>query len=285
MTEPRREEEERKPRLVLRNPSENVQAKPLREGVSAEHNYALNTDEQLRAHLQATGGKYRTRFPPEPNGYLHIGHAKAMNFNFGQAKLGHEAGVGGLEFLVGIPGTIGGGLRMNAGAYGTEFKDVLVEAEAVDRTGQVHRVSPHDLGMRYRHTDTPADWIFTSAVLQGRPGDAQAIAARMKEITDAREATQPIRARTGGSTFANPPGHKAWQVIDGAGCRGMRVGGAQVSEKHCNFLINTGTATAGDLEALGELVRQKVRDAFDIELRWEIRRIGTPLPGQEAANG
>lgn len=201
------------------------------------------------------------------------------------ARVAMEAGVTGLEFLVGIPGTIGGGLRMNAGAYGTEFKDVLVEAEAVDRTGTTHRVTTQDLGMRYRHTDTPDDWIFTGAVLQGQPGDTKAIAARMTEINEAREATQPIRSRTGGSTFANPPGHKAWQVIDGAGCRGLRVGGAQVSEKHCNFLINTGTATAGDLEALGELVRQRVRQAFDIDLRWEIRRIGTPLPGQEAGDG
>ncbi len=201
------------------------------------------------------------------------------------ARVAMEAGVAGLAFLVGIPGTIGGGLRMNAGAYGTEFKDVLVEAEAVDRTGTIHRVTAKDLGMRYRHTDTPDDWIFTGAVLQGQPGDAKAIAARMTEISEAREATQPIRSRTGGSTFANPEGHKAWQVIDGAGCRGLRVGGAQVSEKHCNFLINTGTATAGDLEALGELVRQRVRKAFDIELRWEIRRVGTPLPGQEAGDG
>lgn len=210
--------------------------------------------------------------------------AGAASLDVHVARVAMEAGIGGLEFLIGIPGTLGGGLRMNAGAYGTEFKDVLVEAEAVDRSGRIHRSTPADLGMTYRHTDTPADWIFTGAVLQGQPGDSTTIAARMKEITDAREATQPIRSRTGGSTFANPPGHKAWQVIDRAGCRGLRVGGAQVSEQHCNFLINTGTATAGDLEALGELVRQRVRAEFDIDLRWEIRRIGEPLPGQERAN-
>ncbi len=211
--------------------------------------------------------------------------AGAASLDVHVARVAMEAGIGGLEFLVGIPGTIGGGLRMNAGAYGTEFKDVLIEAEAVDRAGNVHSSTPADLGMRYRHTDTPADWIFTGAVLQGKTGNSKSIASRMKEITGAREATQPIRSRTGGSTFANPTGHKAWQVIDQAGCRGLRVGGAQVSEQHCNFLINTGTATAGDLEALGNLVRQRVHTAFDIDLRWEIRRIGEPLPGQELDNG
>jgi len=211
--------------------------------------------------------------------------AGAASLDVHVARVAMEAGLSGLEFLVGIPGTIGGGLRMNAGAYGTEFKDVLIEVEAVDRAGELHKTTPAELCMRYRHSDAPADWIFTGALLQGRPGDGAAIAARMKQITDAREATQPIRERTGGSTFANPTDHKAWQVIDRAGCRGLRVGGAQVSEIHCNFLINTGTATAGDLEALGELVRQRVRSEFGIELRWEIRRVGEPLPGQEAANG
>lgn len=190
-----------------------------------------------------------------------------------------EAGVEGLEFLSGIPGTIGGALRMNAGAYGTEMKDVLVRAEALDGRGRRVSATAADMGMTYRHSDAPQDWIFTAAVLKGRAGVREAIAKRMAEIATAREATQPIRARTGGSTFKNPPGRRAWELIEEAGCRGLTRGGAAVSEKHCNFLINTGTASAADLEALGEDVRRRVRAACGVDLEWEIMRIGAGRDG------
>jgi UDP-N-acetylmuramate dehydrogenase len=185
-----------------------------------------------------------------------------------------ETGVGGLEFLSGVPGTIGGALRMNAGAFGGEMKDVTLSAEALDRAGNLHNFTVEDLHLSYRHCGVPEDYIFTKAVLQGRDGDKEAIAARMAEIRAAREASQPTRTRTGGSTFANPPGARAWELIDKAGCRGLTMGGAQVSEKHCNFLINTGDATAADIENLGEEVRRRVLETSGIELRWEIRRIG-----------
>ena len=185
-----------------------------------------------------------------------------------------DAVLGGLEFLSGIPGTLGGALRMNAGAYGTEIKDILLSATAVDRKGKIHTVSAAELKLTYRHSDAPPDWIFTSAKFNAQSGNAIEIAARMNEIKAAREATQPVRARTGGSTFANPDGHKAWQLIDAAGCRGLKIGGAQVSELHCNFLLNTGDATAADLENLGEAVRRRVHEHAGIELRWEIQRLG-----------
>jgi UDP-N-acetylmuramate dehydrogenase len=185
-----------------------------------------------------------------------------------------QAGVGGLEFMSGIPGTVGGGLRMNAGAYGREFKDVLQEAVALDGRGTRHRVSAAALGLSYRHCDAPEDWVFVSAAFAGERGDPDAIGRRMMAIQAQREATQPIRARTGGSTFANPPGAKAWELIDAAGCRGLKRGGAMVSEKHANFLINTGTATATDLEDLGEEVRRRVNETTGVMLEWEIRRIG-----------
>ena len=190
-----------------------------------------------------------------------------------------QAGIAGLEFLSGIPGTVGGGLRMNAGAYGSEFKDVLREAVALDGKGGRHVLATAQLGLSYRHCGVPAEWIFVAARFAGSAGDPAAIGKRMAEIQAAREASQPIRARTGGSTFANPPGHKAWELIDRAGCRGLRIGGAQVSEKHANFLINTGDASAADLEALGEEVRRRVRETSGVELRWEIRRIGEPQGG------
>ncbi len=189
-----------------------------------------------------------------------------------------EAGIAGLEFLSGVPGTIGGGFPTNAGAYGSEFKDVLVAADAVDRAGRMHRASVAELGFSYRHCAAPPDWIFTAAIFRGMPGDRGAIAQRMAEISAAREAAQPIRARTGGSTFANPPGHQAWQLIDRAGCRGLVRGGAMVSDKHANFLINTGHATAADIEGLGEEVRRRVGDRLGIALEWEIRRIGRRAP-------
>ena len=189
-----------------------------------------------------------------------------------------QAGIAGLEFLSGVPGTVGGGFQTNAGAYGSEFKDVLISADAVDRGGKLHRVSAAELGFSYRHSAAPADWIFTRAVFRGTQGDRAAIAERLAAIQAAREASQPIRARTGGSTFANPPGHQAWQLIDAAGCRGLARGEAVVSEKHANFLINTGNATAADIEALGEEVRRRVGDRFGIVLEWEIRRIGRQRP-------
>lgn len=195
------------------------------------------------------------------------------------AMSAQRAGIGGLEFLRGIPGTIGGGLRMNAGAYGREFRDILVWAEAVDPAGNLHRLSPSDMQFGYRHCGIPEDWIFTAARLKGEAGDRTEIQARMDEIQAAREDSQPIRSRTGGSTFANPEGHKAWQLIDAAGCRGLVVGDAQVSEQHCNFLINRGNATATDLETLGETVRERVKASSGVELRWEIRRIGLPKQG------
>jgi UDP-N-acetylmuramate dehydrogenase len=190
-----------------------------------------------------------------------------------------EAGIAGLEFLSGIPGTLGGTLRMNAGAYGREVKDVLRGAVALDGKGKRHVVPAATLGLAYRHCAAPADWIFVAAELVGSVGDPAEIGRRMAEIQAAREASQPIRARTGGSTFANPPGHKAWKLIDRAGCRGLARGGAQVSAKHTNFLINTGNATAADLEGLGEEVRRRVFEMTGITLEWEIKRVGRPLPG------
>jgi UDP-N-acetylmuramate dehydrogenase len=206
--------------------------------------------------------------------------AAALDINI--ARMAADAGLAGLEFLSGIPGTMGGALRMNAGAYGRELVDVVVSAEALDRQGRLHKLDKKALGLSYRHSDVPEDWIFTAAELKAERGEASAIRARLAEIQAAREASQPIRSRTGGSTFANPPGHKAWQLIDQAGCRGLRIGGAMVSDMHTNFLINTGSATAADIETLGETVRRRVREASGIDLRWEIRRIGTAGNGRPA---
>ncbi len=192
------------------------------------------------------------------------------------ARAAQEAGLAGLAFYRGIPGAIGGALRMNGGAYGRETKDALVSVRAVDRAGRIHELSNADMGYTYRHCGAPADLIFTRATFEGTPGDRDAIAAEMDKITESREATQPIKSRTGGSTFKNPPGGKAWQLIDAAGCRGLVVGAAQVSEMHCNFLINLGGATAADIETLGETVRRRVRETSGVELDWEIRRIGVP---------
>jgi UDP-N-acetylmuramate dehydrogenase len=205
--------------------------------------------------------------------------AAALDLN--AAKVAQAARIGGLEFLCGVPGTIGGALRMNAGAYGRELENVLVEAEAIDPAGRLQHLGRDDFGFSYRHSTVPADWIFLSARLRGHPGTPEAIARRMAEIQTARGDSQPIRSRTGGSTFKNPDpavsgGAKAWQLIDRAGCRGLRRGGAMVSEQHCNFLINTGVATAADLEELGEEIRARVRADSGVELEWEIRRIGEP---------
>ena len=190
------------------------------------------------------------------------------------AETAAAAGLAGLEFFFGIPGTIGGALRMNAGANGAETRDVLIEASGVGRDGQKHAFSNAEMKFVYRNSGVDPSIIFTSARFQGKPASAEAIRARMNEVQAHREAAQPIREKTGGSTFKNPPGNSAWKLIDAAGCRGLRVGGAQVSEMHCNFLINTGDATAGDIETLGETVRTRVKENSGIELHWEIKRIG-----------
>jgi UDP-N-acetylmuramate dehydrogenase len=194
------------------------------------------------------------------------------------ARAAQEAGIAGLSFMRGIPGGVGGALRMNGGAYGRETKDALVEARAVDRQGRVHVLRNADMGFGYRHCGVPGNYIFTQALYQGERGDPGVIAAEMDKITESREATQPIKSRTGGSTFKNPQPRKAWQLIDAAGCRGLQVGGAQVSELHCNFLINRGGATAADIEALGENVRRRVKENSGVVLEWEIERIGVPAP-------
>jgi UDP-N-acetylmuramate dehydrogenase len=190
------------------------------------------------------------------------------------ARAAQEAGIAGLSFMRGIPGAIGGALRMNGGAYGRETKDVLVEARAVDRQGSVHVLSNAEMHYAYRHCGAPDDYIFTEALFAGERGDAKLITAEMEKITEAREATQPVKSRTGGSTFKNLPGGKAWQLIDAAGCRGLQNGGAQVSEMHCNFLINRGDATAAEIETLGETVRKRVEEQSGVKLEWEIKRIG-----------
>ena len=190
------------------------------------------------------------------------------------AETAAAANLGGLEFFFGIPGTIGGALRMNAGANGAETKDVLCEASGVGRDGKKHVFTNAEMKFVYRNSGVDASIIFTSARFRGKPATPEAIRVRMNEVQAHREAAQPIREKTGGSTFKNPPGNSAWKLIDAAGCRGLRVGGAQVSEMHCNFLINTGEATASDIETLGETVRERVKENSGIELHWEIKRIG-----------
>ncbi len=198
------------------------------------------------------------------------------------ASAARDQGIAGLEFLRSIPGTVGGFCRMNGGAYGREVKDILVDCDVVLRSGEQICVPLAAMGYRYRHSALPAGAIVIAARFRGTPGDAAAIQVEMDRITAAREASQPLRSKTGGSTFKNPAGHKAWELIDQAGCRGLTLGGAQVSEKHTNFLINTGTATSGEIEALGETVRDKVRAASGIDLHWEIQRVGNPVPGDDA---
>ncbi|WP_424627634.1 UDP-N-acetylmuramate dehydrogenase [Bradyrhizobium sp. SYSU BS000235] len=190
------------------------------------------------------------------------------------AEAAAAANIGGLEFYFGIPGSIGGALRMNAGANGGETKDVLVEARGVTRTGEKVSFSNADMKFVYRNSGVDTSIIFTSALYRGRVTDAEAIRVRMNEVQNHRETAQPIREKTGGSTFKNPPGHSAWKLIDAAGMRGFRVGGAQVSEMHCNFLINTGAASGRDIETLGETVRERVKAHSGVELQWEIKRIG-----------
>jgi UDP-N-acetylmuramate dehydrogenase len=192
------------------------------------------------------------------------------------AETAAAANLGGLEFYFGIPGSIGGALRMNAGANGNETRDVLVDATGIGRDGNQHRFGNADMKFVYRNSGVDPQVIFTSARFRGRVAAPIAIRARMEEVQNHRETAQPIREKTGGSTFKNPPGHSAWKLVDAAGCRGLKVGGAQVSEMHCNFLINTGDATAHDIEALGETVRARVKAHSGIDLQWEIKRIGMP---------
>ena len=193
------------------------------------------------------------------------------------AETAAAADIGGLEFFFGIPGTIGGALRMNAGANGAETKDVLIEATGIGRDGSRHSLGNADMKFVYRNSGVDPSIIFTSARFRGVKAAPEAIRARMNEVQTHRETAQPIREKTGGSTFQNPPGHSAWKLIDAAGCRGLRIGGAQVSEMHCNFLINTGSATGHDIETLGDTVRARVKENSGIELHWEIKRIGIPI--------
>jgi len=203
-----------------------------------------------------------------------IAGAAALDANVAQVALQHS--IAGLEFFSGVPGTVGGALRMNAGAYGGETAQVLVDADVLYRDGAVKRLKPADMGMSYRHNSLPDDVIFLGARFKGASGPAEEIRAKMEDIKIKRAGTQPIRSKTGGSTFANPPGKKAWELVDKAGCRGLKIGGAMMSEMHANFMINDGTATAADLENLGEEVRRRVYAHSGIMLDWEIRRIGVP---------
>jgi UDP-N-acetylmuramate dehydrogenase len=207
--------------------------------------------------------------------------AGAASLDSAVARAAADAGIAGLEFLRGVPGTIGGALRMNAGCYGREIKDIFVEATAVDAQGRKIVLNANDIGFVYRKARVPDDFVFVEAVFAGTEDDPVAIRERMNALVEQREASQPVKSRTGGSTFKNPDaaqsgGRKAWQLIDEAGCRGLMHGAAQVSEKHCNFLINTGDASAGDIEALGEDVRARVKAKFGVELEWEIKRVGVP---------
>jgi UDP-N-acetylmuramate dehydrogenase len=193
------------------------------------------------------------------------------------AKYAATYGLGGLEFLVGIPGNIGGALRMNAGAYGTEISDILIDAQIMQRDGTIQTIAANDMGFSYRHNGLSDDVIFLSARLKTFPEQSDIITAKLEDIKKQRAETQPVKDRTGGSTFANPEGHKAWQLIDAVGGRGFEIGGAKISEKHCNFMLNPGNATAADLENLGEEMRRRVKEKFNIELQWEIKRIGEKI--------
>lgn len=209
-----------------------------------------------------------------------IAGAAALDLNVALAA--RDGGLGGLEFLSGIPGTIGGALRMNAGAYGSDIAAVLRQATAIDDGGNLRQLDHAAMGFSYRHAGVPEDWIFVGAELAGSPDQPVAIQERIDAIQHSRTESQPIRARTGGSTFVNPTPQRAWELIDAAGCRGLRLGAAMVSEKHCNFLINTGGATAADIEALGEEVRRRVREHSGINLQWEIKRIGLAADAENA---
>ena len=216
---------------------------------------------------------------PKPMSHVHVEPGNRVRAGGGAmgisvASKARDAGISGLEFLRGIPGTAGGAVRMNAGAYGREVADVLVEATLVLRDGTVETWPKERFGYTYRHSEVPEGAVVVEALFEGMPGDRAAIGAEMDRIAAEREASQPLRSRTGGSTFKNPPGTKAWKLIDSAGCRGFRIGDAQVSEKHCNFLLNLGKATAAEIEALGEEVRRRVLDHSGVVLEWEIQRVG-----------
>lgn len=211
--------------------------------------------------------------------YIHVG---AAVLDRTVAMLAQQSGIGNLEFLCSIPGTVGGALRMNAGCYGGDVSGVLQKAFVLDRTGRLHALNVEELGYSYRHCEIPKDWIFVGARLIGKISDPALIESKMKEMLTSREETQPVHSRTGGSTFANPEGLKAWELIDKAGCRGLKVGNAQMSELHCNFMINTGGATAHDLETLAEEVRSRVVETSGVDLRWEIERIGCDLECKRA---
>ena len=220
---------------------------------------------------QVVGGEAVGFGAQSPQLYIKAG-AACMDLHV--AQIACDAAITGLEFLSGIPGTIGGALAMNAGAYGAEIRDVLVDVDVVTDKGELLTLPPAFFNYSYRHAELPEGWIFVGCTLRGTPGDPAQIAARMRQIQEEREASQPIRSRTGGSTFRNPQGHKAWQLVDEAGCRGLRVGDAEMSQKHCNFIINHGNASAADLEQLGDEVRARVKAHSGVELTWEIKRIG-----------
>lgn len=223
------------------------------------------------------GGRGFGKIEPEEGSRIRVGTAVP---DMRLAAEAAKAGIAGLSFYRGIPGAIGGALRMNAGAHGTETKDVLVGARAVDRSGKIHMLSLADLNYSYRHCGASEELIFTEAFYQGEAGESEAIAAANQLVSDYREEHQPVKARTGGSTFKNPPGHSAWKLVDEAGLRGFRIGGAHVSEKHCNFLINDGEASAEDIETLGETIRTRVKAQSGVELEWEIKRLGVPAEGR-----
>lgn len=216
-----------------------------------------------------------------PKGFASVAIEPGHRVRAGAAAMGitvasaaRDAGIAGLEFLRGIPGTVGGAVRMNAGAYGRDTSDILVETKVVTRDGRIETWPAARLGYSYRHSALPDDVVVIEALFQGNPGDPAAIGAEMDRIAAEREASQPLRSRTGGSTFKNPDGDKAWRLVDEAGCRGLRMGDAQVSEKHCNFLLNLGDASSADIEALGEEVRRRVKDKSGVTLEWEIQRVG-----------
>ncbi|WP_116091481.1 UDP-N-acetylmuramate dehydrogenase [Sphingomonas crusticola] len=209
----------------------------------------------------------------EPGNRVRAGGA-AMGITVASAA--RDAGIAGLEFLRGIPGTVGGAVRMNAGAYGRDASDILIEATLVLRDGRIETWPAARLGYSYRHSDLPEGAVVVEALFEGVPGDKAAIGAEMDRIAAEREASQPLRSRTGGSTFKNPEGKKAWQLIDEAGCRGLQIGDAQVSEKHCNFLLNLGSASSAEIEELGEEVRRRVKASSGVTLEWEIQRVGKP---------
>lgn len=216
-------------------------------------------------------GRSFTEIEELPDGNLAVG-AGCLNYNL--AKFVATKSIQGFEFLVGIPGTIGGGVAMNAGAYGAEFKDLVISVEAIDKDGNYRNFSCEEIGFSYRSNSLPKNLIFTKVIFKGEVGSSDQIQSRMDEINKKRSETQPITEKTGGSTFANPDGYRAWELIDDAGLRGHAIGGASISYKHCNFMINNGTANASDMEGLGEFVREKVKEISGVELNWEIKRVG-----------